>query len=272
MTGFGLPLFLEQLRSAETLTTIALTLVGALAGMLGPVLVMNVAQSRIGSNSDPASDEPDPDTDGPKVEDRAVHDADTDNGSKTPAYRDIECELDIEGETSGTAGCDADSSDPEREDDLADGNRIDLSGLLDLGDQCGTDPAAESSPESDIDEADIPDPTDEADTADPAVCQRERLAPASIEWETRAARLDDEWVSTLYVAGYPDYPSDGYLGGLFELTDVEFDLTADLKPKNQRRARDELQNEADDLQAEADLERTVRGSYLQERANEATAT
>ncbi|WP_254820858.1 VirB4 family type IV secretion system protein [Haloglomus halophilum] len=102
--------------------------------------------------------------------------------------------------------------------------------------------------------------------------QQSEMAPAAIEWETRAARVGENWTTTLYVAGYPDYPSDGYLSGLFELTDVRFDLTAHVTPKNQSRARDALQRTADDIQADADLERSVRSAYLQERANEAMAT
>ncbi|GGL40681.1 transferase [Halarchaeum grantii] len=98
------------------------------------------------------------------------------------------------------------------------------------------------------------------------------IAPAAIEWETRAARVGEQWTSTLYIAEYPDYPSDGYLSELFELTDVEFDVTAHVTPKNQERARTELEEIADDLQVDADLEQSVRSSYLQERANEAAAT
>ncbi|USZ71426.1 VirB4 family type IV secretion system protein [Natronosalvus halobius] len=102
--------------------------------------------------------------------------------------------------------------------------------------------------------------------------QQTLIAPDAIEWETRAAQVGEQWTSTLYIADYPDYPKDGYLNELFELTDVEFDLTVHLTPKNQEQARDELQRAADDLQADADLERSVRGAYLQERAAEAVST
>nr|WP_326838480.1 transferase [Halarchaeum grantii] len=98
------------------------------------------------------------------------------------------------------------------------------------------------------------------------------IAPAAIEWETRAAHVGEQWTSTLYIAEYPDHPTDGYLSDLFELTDVEFDLTAHVTPKNQERARTELEEIADDLQVDADLEQSVRGAYLQERADEAAAT
>ncbi|MFC7231632.1 VirB4 family type IV secretion system protein [Saliphagus sp. GCM10025308] len=98
------------------------------------------------------------------------------------------------------------------------------------------------------------------------------IAPEAIEWGTRTVRVGEQWTSTLYVADNPDYPKDGYLNELFELTDVEFDLTVHLTPKNQEQARDELQRAADDLQADADLERSVRGAYLQERAAEAVST
>ncbi|MBB6647790.1 VirB4 family type IV secretion system protein [Halobellus ruber] len=97
-------------------------------------------------------------------------------------------------------------------------------------------------------------------------------APAAAEWETRAARVGEQWTTTLYIADYPDYPNDGYLSDLFEMTDVQFDLTAHITPKNQERARNELQDIADDLQVDADLEQSVRSAYLQERANEAAAT
>jgi len=107
---------------------------------------------------------------------------------------------------------------------------------------------------------------------DIAARQQDVVAPAAVEWNTRTARVGEQWTTTLYVADYPDAPKDGYLSGLFELTDVEFDVTARLVPKNHGRARDELQRVADDLQADADLERSVRGAYLQERANEAAAT
>ncbi|WP_435120152.1 VirB4 family type IV secretion system protein [Halolamina sp. C58] len=97
-------------------------------------------------------------------------------------------------------------------------------------------------------------------------------APAAVEWETRAARVGEQWTTTLYIADYADYPNDGYLSDLFELTDVEFDLTTHITPKNQERARNELQDIADDLQVDADLEQSIRSAYLQERANEAAAT
>jgi len=98
------------------------------------------------------------------------------------------------------------------------------------------------------------------------------VAPAAIEWDTRVARVGEQWTSTLYIADYPDYPKDGYLNELFELTDIEFDLTVHITPKNQQQARDELQRVADDLRVDADLEDSVRGAYLEERANEAAAT
>lgn len=102
--------------------------------------------------------------------------------------------------------------------------------------------------------------------------QQDVVAPAAIEWETRAARVGEQWTTTLYVAEYPDAPKDGYLSGLFELTDIEFDLNARIIPKNQGRARNELQRVADNLRADASLEESARGSYLHERAGTAQAT
>ncbi|MCL9817519.1 VirB4 family type IV secretion system protein [Natronocalculus amylovorans] len=98
------------------------------------------------------------------------------------------------------------------------------------------------------------------------------IAPDAIEWKTRTARVGDTWTSTLYIADYPDYPADGYLNELFTLTDVKFDCTIRLVPKNQQQARDELQKVADNLVADAEIEQSVRRSYLQDRAGDAAAT
>ncbi|WP_049980167.1 VirB4 family type IV secretion system protein [Halolamina rubra] len=124
-----------------------------------------------------------------------------------------------------------------------------------------------------LDEATLADGQAEGQLLDEiAESHKTVTAPDAIEWETRAARVGEQWTSTLYIADYPDYPSDGYLSDLFELTDVQFDLTAHITPKNQERARNELQEIADDLQVDADLEQSVRSTYLQERADEAAAT
>ncbi|WP_049889202.1 VirB4 family type IV secretion system protein [Natronolimnohabitans innermongolicus] len=124
-----------------------------------------------------------------------------------------------------------------------------------------------------LEEATVEDGLEEGQVLDDIAEHHQHVvAPAAIEWDTRTARVGDQWTSTLYIADYPDYPKDGYLTELFELTDVEFDLTVHITPKSQQQARDELQRVADDLQADADLESTVRGSYLQERANEALST
>ncbi|GGL45014.1 hypothetical protein GCM10009037_30560 [Halarchaeum grantii] len=66
-------------------------------------------------------------------------------------------------------------------------------------------------------------------------------------YETHAAHLSEQWTRALYVAEYPDHSNDQYLSDLFELTDIEFDLTAHITPKNQEQARNELEEIADDL-------------------------
>lgn len=97
------------------------------------------------------------------------------------------------------------------------------------------------------------------------------IAPDSVEWTARAARLNDTWTTTLTVTGYPDHPQDGYLSKLFKLTDIDFDVTVHLSPIDHERARSRLQAAADDLQADAEMARSVRGAYLQERAAATTA-
>ncbi|TKX82281.1 VirB4 family type IV secretion system protein [Halorubrum sp. SD626R] len=114
-------------------------------------------------------------------------------------------------------------------------------------------------------------PQSEPEVATPRERQQDAVAPAAVTWENRCARVDDEWVSTLYIADWPDYPSDGYLSELFTLTDVRFHVTAHFRPRDQERALDQLQAAADDLKVDADLESSVRSTYLQDRASEAAA-
>lgn len=111
----------------------------------------------------------------------------------------------------------------------------------------------------------------DAEVAPPRERQQDAVAPAAVEWESRRARVGDEWTTTLYIADWPDYPSDGYLSELFTLTDVRFHVTAHIRPRDQERALDQLQATADDLKVDADLESSVRSTYLQDRASEAAA-
>ncbi|TKX86485.1 transferase [Halorubrum sp. SS5] len=121
------------------------------------------------------------------------------------------------------------------------------------------------------------EPPDDPPTPDPEVStpperHQDAVAPAAVEWESRCARVGDEWTRTLYIADWPDHPSDGYLSELFTLTDVRFHLTARLTPRDHERALDQLQTAADDLKVDADLESSVRSTYLHDRADEAAAT
>ena len=270
----ALPLVLDQFRSVSTPGIAVIVSIAALAGMLGPVLLVRVTQPQRppdGTESSEDDHEGESTTTEAEQDTSPPSDADsrTESANGTSATQHGANEIpdrvdrqesqvdDDEGDTAVESSQRLGGDEQERENE----HRIDLSGLLGNEDEPSADP--EQVPGS---------AADTADSAEPGEFQRSLLAPAAIEWETRAARVGEQWTTTLYVAGYPDYPKDGYLSGLFELTDVEFDLTVHLRPKNQRRARDELQNTADDLQAEADLERTVRGTYLEERAAEAAST
>ncbi|MUW14885.1 transferase [Halorubrum sp. CBA1125] len=113
------------------------------------------------------------------------------------------------------------------------------------------------------------DPAGEVATA--RARQQAAVAPSAVEWESRRAQVGDEWTTTLYIADWADYPNDGYLSELFTLTDVRFHVTAHIRPRDQERALDQLQAAADDLKVDADLESSVRSTYLQDRASEAAA-
>ncbi|ELZ41652.1 transfer complex protein [Halorubrum californiense DSM 19288] len=115
-------------------------------------------------------------------------------------------------------------------------------------------------------------PAPDPDVRAPQERHQDAVAPAAVAWESRCARVGDEWTTTLYIADWPDQPSDGYLSELFTLTDVRFHLTAHVTPRDQERALDQLQTAADDLKVDADLESSVRSTYLHDRADEAAAT
>ncbi|GAB7010760.1 hypothetical protein JCM31271_27030 [Halorubrum trueperi] len=119
-----------------------------------------------------------------------------------------------------------------------------------------------------------PEPTPDPGSAvaTPRARQQDAVAPSAVEWESRRARVGDTWTTTLYIADWPDYPSDGYLSELFTLTDVRFHVTAHIRPRDQERALDQLKSAADDLKVDADLESSVRSTYLHDRASEAAAT
>ena len=121
------------------------------------------------------------------------------------------------------------------------------------------------------------EPPEEAPAPDPVVAtprerQQDAVAPAAVAWESRCARLDETWTRTLYIADWPDYPCDGYLSELFTLPDVRFHLTAQFTPRDHERALDQLQDAADDLKVDADLESSVRSTYLHDRADAAAET
>ena len=115
-------------------------------------------------------------------------------------------------------------------------------------------------------------PPTEREVTPPHERQQDAVAPAAVTWESRCARVGDEWTTTLYVTDWADYPSDGYLSELFTLTDVRFHVTTRLIPRDQAQALDQLQAAADDLKVDADLESSVRSTYLRDRAGEAAAT
>jgi len=100
-------------------------------------------------------------------------------------------------------------------------------------------------------------------TADEIAEAHQRLAAAdSIKWDLREPKVGEQYTKTLYAAGFPDYPKDGFLHQLFELTDAEFDATFYFNPRNQNRTRERLKRRADDLKADAKLEQGTGSGYL----------
>jgi len=126
-----------------------------------------------------------------------------------------------------------------------------------------TDLASDSDPAPETSDT-PPEALDETpSTADEIAEAHQRLAAAdSIEWDLREPKVGEQYTKTLYAAEFPDYPKDGFLHQLFELTDAEFDATFYFKPRNQNRTRERLKRRADDLKAEAKREQGTGSGYL----------
>jgi len=100
-------------------------------------------------------------------------------------------------------------------------------------------------------------------SADAIAEAHQRLAAADeIEWGVRESKVGEQYAKGLYVAEFPDYPKDGFLHELFEVTDAEFDATFHFKPRNQNRTRERLKRRADDLKAEAKQNDGTGSEYL----------
>ena len=125
----------------------------------------------------------------------------------------------------------------------------------DAGDQRAGDARAGDTP---------PEAVGEPPTSADAIAEvHQRLAAAdAIEWDLREPKVGEQYTKTLYVAGFPDYPKDGFLHELFEVTDAEFDATMYFTPRNQNRTRERLKRRADDLKADAKLEDGTGSQYL----------
>ena len=116
--------------------------------------------------------------------------------------------------------------------------------------------ASETTPDT------IPETPDEI-----AEAHQRLVAPDSINWDLREPKIGEQYAKTLHITDFPDYPKDGYLHELFEVTDAEFDMTLYFRPRNQNRTRERLKRRADDLGAKSKITEGAGSGYL---ATEAT--
>jgi len=200
MIGGFVPLFLEWLQSTTVPATAVVVAALGVFGMVGPVILIQVAKSRKDSDAGvSAAAEGGPDRTRSKSGVVSEDSADTEAGSNADRDNGGEINQDTRGDA------DEPSPDPEKSDTE---RQVDFAELLDADDSAASELGSGAA-------ADSEDAREFDDLTDPAAFHRDLLAPAAIEWETRVARVGEQWTSTLYVAGYPDYPKDGYLSGLF---------------------------------------------------------
>jgi len=103
--------------------------------------------------------------------------------------------------------------------------------------------------------------------------QHALMVPSDIRRDSRTPRLGDQYARVLYLADTPGragIPTDGFLSGVFQTTDVEFDLTATFEAVNQGRAQKDLERYKNKLLAE--VQNDSGSGYLQEEAARTAAT
>jgi hypothetical protein len=79
------------------------------------------------------------------------------------------------------------------------------------------------------------------------------LAPSTVTEHANGVETGRTWTQSLWVAGYPDEPSDGCLEGLYATSDTRrTDISINLDPRETHATLDSLENRIEDLQADLD--------------------
>lgn len=79
------------------------------------------------------------------------------------------------------------------------------------------------------------------------------LAPSTIERTPTAIRTGDRWARTLWIAGYPDLPTNGLFEALYSSADTRTtDISIHLDPRDTAATLASLENQIEDLEADAE--------------------
>jgi len=181
---------------------------------------------------------------GEAADDDSAPDAETDVGAGAEARADSGGKTDAEAE--GTASGELEAESPI--DSAADTSPATAT----ESQRATSEPAApETTPDT------VPETPDEI-----AEAHQRLVAPDSINWDLREPKVGEQYAKTLHITDFPDYPKDGYLHELFEVTDAEFDMTLYFRPRNQNRTRERLKRRADDLGAKSKITEGAGSGYL----------
>jgi hypothetical protein len=126
---------------------------------------------------------------------------------------------------------------------------------IDEGDDIGTasDAEAESAGLDLGDAAESGAGSSPLDLASPSAAHQSVLAPSTITERANGVETGRAWTQSLWVAGYPDEPSDGCLEGLYATSDTRrTDIAIHLDPRETHATLDSLENRIEDLQADLD--------------------
>ncbi|WP_435067629.1 VirB4 family type IV secretion system protein [Haloplanus sp. C73] len=125
----------------------------------------------------------------------------------------------------------------------------------------------DSSRTGQTDAAEAADDHDAATEADPSVQytpsrgpltdgtsrQRAAVSPSSLTCRPGSVRAGTDWTQTLWVAEFPDMPTDGLFEGLYATPETRrTDISIHIDPRDTRATLDGLENQIEDLEADFD--------------------
>ncbi len=90
------------------------------------------------------------------------------------------------------------------------------------------------------------------------------IAPTEYQVEAESVKSGDKWVQSLYVNTWPEHVKDGFMNTIFSDSAFDTDISVHLEPRDNDRAKAQLQDRIGAIEAELD-ERSKQGASAEAR-------